>query len=328
MEKLKAVVLYPCDDAQRVMMEETAKDRCELLFVPPDMSCEERLPILEQADVIFGEPEISEILQCPKLRWVQMSWAGTDKYTRTEGFPRDRVQLTSAKGCYSVVIAEYILAVLLELCRNLKQYAENQGRQQWKKLGTTTLLYGKRALILGAGDIGTATAGRLRPFEVYVTGMRRTERNYPDCFDRMITLEELDQELPQEDIVIASLPGTAQTEGLLDGRRLRLMKEDALLVNVGRGSLIDTDALVKVLEEGHLGGVALDVVAPEPLPEDHPLWKFERVVITPHVAGQSFGLCKDTENRIIQLSCRNLERYLDGKKPENLVDFDTGYSSL
>ena len=105
------------------------------------------------------------------------------------------------------------------------------------------------------------------------------------------------------------------------------MKKEAFLVNVGRGTLIDTDALVDVLKEGHLGGVALDVTDPEPLPPDHPLWKMERVVITPHVAGQSFGFSKDTENRIIRICCQNLERYLEKKELVNQVNFETGYVS-
>ena len=105
------------------------------------------------------------------------------------------------------------------------------------------------------------------------------------------------------------------------------MKEKALLVNGGRGNVIDTEALVSVLKDGHLGGVALDVTDPEPLPEDHPLWNMDRVIITPHIAGQSFGYSKDTEDRIVHLWSQNLKRYLEGKELVNRVSFENGYAS-
>lgn len=324
MEKVKTVILLPCDPVQREMIEEAGAGCCEFIYVDSRMTREERRPVLQNAEIIFGEPGIREIQDCPGLKWIQMSWAGTDIYTSREGFPR-KVQLTNAKGSFQVVIGEYILAVLLELCRNLKGYAMNQSRCEWKKLGSETLLYGKRALILGAGDVGTGAAKRLKAFGVHVTGMRRTDRNYPDCYDAMITGEELDEELPKADIVIGCLPKTAGTERLLNEERLRLMKKDAFLINVGRGSLIDTDALVTVLKEGHLSGVALDVVAPEPLPAEHPLWKMDRVILTPHVAGQSFGFSKDTENKVVRIFCQNLERYINGKELMNRVSFEAGY---
>jgi phosphoglycerate dehydrogenase-like enzyme len=254
-----------------------------------------------------------------------MSWAGTDIYTTREGFP-ENVMLTNATGCFHVVISEFILAVLLDMCRNLKTYAAQQKECLWHPVRREQLLYGKRALILGAGDIGTETARKLKAFGVHVTGMRRTVRPYPDCYDGMITLDQLDEALPLADIVICCLPGTFDTKGLLDERRLRLIKKDAYLVNVGRGTLINTGALVRVLEDGHLAGVALDVVNPEPLPATHPLWKFDRVILTPHVAGQSFGFSKDTENRVIRVCCENLKRYLNGEELVNRVSFSEGYA--
>lgn len=326
MEKIKTVVLLPCDETQRGLLEDAGGERCEFVYVDRELTREERLPFLEDAEIIIGEPGIREIQKCPRLKWIQMSWAGTDIYTTRDGFPQ-KVMLTNAKGGFQVVIPEYIIAVLLGLCRNLKAYAVNQTECRWQQMGAETLLEGKRALILGAGDIGTGTARRLKAFGVHITGMRRTDRNYPDCYDEMITAEQLDAALPEADIVIGCLPGTKSTRGLLNDRRLRLMKKDAFLVNVGRGTLIDTDALVDVLNEGGLGGVALDVTDPEPLPADHPLWGIDRVIITPHVAGQSFGFSKDTENRIIRICCQNLKRYLDGKELLNRVNFETGYVS-
>lgn len=324
MNKKKAAVLFPCDGNQKEMLNKAAKDRCEFLYIETGMSREERLSFLQEAEIIFGEPGIRELKQCSRLRWLQMTWAGTDVYTMREGFP-ENIKLTNARGCFRTVIAEYIVGVLLAMCRNLKHYVSQQREERWYQIKQETLLYGRKALILGAGDIGTGTAKRLKAFGMHITGMRRTERNYPDCYDDMITKEELDAALVQADVVIGCLPFTEGTKGLLDERRLRLMKESAYLINVGRGNLIHTDALVKILQEGRLKGVALDVTDPEPLPAGHPLWKIDRVLLTPHIAGQSFGYSKETENKVIFVCCENLERYLEGRELMNVVNLEEGY---
>lgn len=326
MKKIKIAVLEPCGEKQREELAEAGGDRCEFQYIPAEKTREERLQMLQDAEIIFGEPGIREIRQCSQLRWVQMSWAGTDIYTTREGFP-EQVLLTNASGCFHVVIPEYVIGALLALCRNFKAYVCQQQAHHWEKIPSEMLLYGKQALILGAGDIGTGVAERLKAFGVKTVGMRRTERNYPDCYDRMITMQELEQELPEADLVIGCLPDTKETRGLLDEKRLRLMKATALLVNVGRGTLIDLDALMKVMKEGHLRGAALDVADPEPLPEDHPLWEMDRVLITPHIAGQSFGYSEDTVDRVIHLWCQNLKRYLDGKELVNVVSFEHGYAA-
>ena len=143
----------------------------------------------------------------------------------------------------------------------------------------------------------------------------------------MITEEGLESALAKADIVVGCLPATEKTRGLLNLERLHQMKKGAFLINVGRGNLIDTKALTAVLEEGWLGGAALDVTDPEPLPEEHPLWKMEQVILTPHIAGVSFGYSKDTENRILHICCQNLERYLTRKELLNRVNFSEGYVS-
>ncbi len=328
MEKIKAAVLLPLDRTQQELLEASGKGRCEFSYIEPKEGREKRLQRLCEVEIVFGEPTLAEIRQCPRLRWIQSSFAGMDRYTMAEDFPVEKVILTNARGCFGTVIAEYIVAVILSLCRNLKSYALCQQEARWQPLGTETLLAGKQILILGAGDIGTAAAKRLKAFGTHLTGMRRTERNHPDCYDAMITEEELDQALPKADIVVGCLPNTARTQRMLNKKRLYQMKKGAFLVNVGRGSLIDTEALVELLKEGWIGGAALDVTEQEPLPPDHPLWRMEQVILTPHIAGVSFGYSKDTENRIVQVFCQNLERYLGRKELRNRVDFSTGYVTV
>ena len=141
----------------------------------------------------------------------------------------------------------------------------------------------------------------------------------------MITLEELDDRLGEADIIVCALPHTPQTVKLLNEDRLRKMKKDAVLVNGGRGSLIDQEALCRVLDEGHLWGVGLEVTTPEPLPQDHPLWDQPRVIITPHAAGNSFEIGSALYRKIWACITANLEKYLNGEAPDNQVDFELGY---
>ena len=140
-------------------------------------------------------------------------------------------------------------------------------------------------------------------------------------------MENLEEFLPQADFVLAALPQTYETMGILNEDRLRKMKKDAVLVNAGRGSLIDQQALVKLLEEGWFWGVGLDVTTPEPLPQEHPLWNQSRVIITPHAAGNSYAPGSPLDRKIWAYAIENVGRFLDGQVPENQVDFQTGYRS-
>lgn len=286
-----------------------------------DYNCSEaeRTRLLSGAEVIIGFIPQSFFAETKRLKWLQMTAAGVDSVLG--GLP-EGVKLTNASGAFGVVIAEHVLGCLLALCRLIPGYSR---QKKWLSLGCERRVEGCRALILGAGDIGERTAERLRPFGVQTVGIRRTARLKPDSFDEMYTMDELDSQLAAADFVLCALPSTKQTEGLLNERRLRLMKKDAILINVGRGSLIDTKALERVMSEGHLFGAALDVTSPEPLNEDSPLWSMDNVIITPHVAGAGFGHLAGTEKKIADICCENLRRYIAGEELYNLVDPAIGY---
>jgi phosphoglycerate dehydrogenase-like enzyme len=155
--------------------------------------------------------------------------------------------------------------------------------------------------------------------------VRRSIREKEACYDEVHTLAELDNLLPQADFVLCALPHTPQTAGLLDGRRLNLMKDDAVLVNGGRGSLIDQESLCDLLDAGRFFGVGLEVTSPEPLPADHPLWDKPRCIITPHASGNTFAPESPLVRKIWAHMTRNLEAYLDGKPLRSQADFSTGY---
>ena len=268
---------------------------------------------VSEAEIIVGEPTMEELARAEGLRWVQMTWAGADRYAH---FPKN-VRLTTASGAFGETIAEHALGLLFALCRRLGAYSR---QNSWQDLGTEKQVSGGTALIFGCGDIGTAIAKRLKALEIHTIGVCRNARKPRRFFDALTTLNCAAAFLPEADFVLCALPYSAETAGYFDMERLALMKDDAVFINVGRGSLVDTEALNSLLTEGKFFGVGLDVIAPEPLPQDHPLWHVDRVLLTPHVAGVSFGHLPETEEKIRRIIEENLRRYGAGEPLLNQVD--------
>ena len=185
-------------------------------------------------------------------------------------------------------------------------------------------IQGSRLTLLGTGDIGTTFAQRAKALcPASVTGVNRSGRVPDPVYDRVMPMAELDRVLPETDILVMSLPSTPETVGVLSRERLALLPESAILVNVGRGSAIDQDALMDALNAGRLAGAALDVMTPEPLPADHPLWTTKNLLITPHVAGNmTLGY---TCNKTVSMFCDDLENYAEGRPLKHLVDLKRGY---
>ena len=320
-------VVHDCTDAQKARLREAAG---ELVCVFADECAPEaREAAFASAEAVLGEPAPESVAQAPNLRWIQMSWAGADRYTGADVPLPAGVRVTCASGAYGGAIAEFIFGVILALYRQLPQYARQQASCLWRPVGGSLGIEGKTVLIVGAGDIGTAFAKRLRPFcPSAVLGIRRTVREKPAEFDEMYGMDRLLPLLGRADITVCCLPNTPETRGLLDAGALRAMKPGSLLVNVGRGSLVDLDALASALASGHLAGAALDVTEPEPLPPEHPLWRMENVLITPHVAGVGFGGVPEIADKIVALCCDNLRRYRAGRPLRSQVDFALGYRRL
>ena len=283
---------------------------------------------LERAEVIIGLPTFEQLSAAKNLRWVQLSMAGADAYAKKkERFPKG-VTLTNLSGAFGPSISEYVLTMCLTLHKQMAIYRDRQREHRWVDEGRQETPTGKNLLILGAGDIGTCTAKRFRPFGCHIVGLCRTAREIPEFFDEIVTFEHLDKALAEADIVVGALPSTPETRKLLNSRRLALLKPSAVLINVGRGDLIDTDALTAALSEGKLYGAALDVTDPEPLPPEHPLWDLPNAVITPHITGGTFGHSTITENIFYDICQKNLERYKNKEPLLNAVDLETGYRIL
>ena len=316
MKKIQVLLKPQCNAEIQNQFATKFGDQCEFTF-----QGKETEDAIAAAEVVIGEPEEAEILKAENLRWIQLTWAGADKYTKMKAFPTG-VTLTNASGAFGKIISEYVIGNIIALYRELPNYWKNKQKHLWVQNRSSETIYGKNILILGTGDIGRNIAHRMKAFETHVTGIKRTavpeHLQQMKEFDEVYDLTALDQQLQKADIVIGCLPGTPETKGLLNYERLYSMKKDAILVNVGRGSLIPTEDLIRVLEEGHLKGAVLDVFETEPLPETSPLWNMENVLITPHIAGPSFGGNAEVQDMIWNICMENMERYLNGKKLKNI----------
>lgn len=274
------------------------------------------------ANVILGNVELSLLEHAENLKWLQTNSAGVGEYTVPGALP-EGVLLTNATGAYGPAISEHMLACLLAMMKKLPLYRDAQQRGEWASKGAVRSISGAAVLVLGMGDIGGQFGKRCKALGARVTGVRRSDLSVPDYAEAVYPLHKLDDLLPDADVVAVTLPGTPQTKGLLDARRIASMKAGGYLLNVGRGSIVDTEALCEALESGRLAGAALDVTDPEPLPPEHRLWKLPNALITPHISG--FYHLRETYLRILGICEENLRRFLAGEALENQVDFQTGY---
>lgn len=277
---------------------------------------------LADCEVLFGHWR-SLLKEAPMLKWYCCSYAGVDPYQPPFRFP-EGVLLTNSSGAYGVTISEHIMMVTLMLQRRMLDYAQIVRDRGWTNNLPVRSIQGSRLTLLGTGDIGTTFAQRAKALcPASVTGVNRSGRVPDPVYDRVMPMAELDRVLPETDILVMSLPSTPETVGILSRERLALLPESAILVNVGRGSAIDQDALMDALNAGRLAGAALDVMTPEPLPADHPLWTTKNLLITPHVAGNmTLGY---TCNKTVSMFCDDLENYAEGRPLKHLVDLKRGY---
>ena len=320
----KVLVSFTCDEATRRRLEEAMGKTCEFLFRDHSWSQEDYIDALRSAHIIIGEPRNEDFAYCEKLELMHSPSSGVNYYVQGGCFPKEAI-LCSMSGGYGNVLAEHLLGMVLSLCRRLPEYRDQQHQHKWELRKYDKQLEGSTLLILGAGDIGTTVARWMRPMVGEIIGVRRVARDHPDCYDRMVTPDGLDECLGEADIIVCALPHTPETAGLLNERRLRMMKKDSVLVNGGRGSLIDQEALCRLLEEGHFWGVGLEVTSPEPLPAEHQLWDQPRLIITPHAAGNSFAPDSPLVRKIWDFIIGNVSGYLRGEKLRNKIDFSTGY---
>lgn len=277
---------------------------------------------IREADIILGNLPVGRLSQAAHLKWLQLNSSGADAYA-ADGVLAPETALTNATGAYGLAISEHLLATTFFLKKKLGKYYRNQKEREWKDEGQVTAIAGSRTLVLGLGSIGGDYARKMALLGSRVIGIRRTKAACPDYLEEIGTFEDIDRFLPEADIVAMALPNTPQTYHIMNEERLSGMKRGSILLNVGRGTAIDQEALVKALKNGPLAGASIDVTDPEPLPADHPLWRCENLLLTPHIAGDYH--LQETLDQIVELFIDNLGRYARGKELRNPVDKKTGY---
>jgi phosphoglycerate dehydrogenase-like enzyme len=262
-------------------------------------------PDLERVEFVVAGWPASKLREVPNLKVVQTRSAGVDWILE---YVRDGVTLCSAKGARDPAMAEWVLWAILADYKAAGVAAAQQAAREWEHLDLRDL-EGARVLILGHGSIGVAVEERLAPFDVAeVVRVARRAR------DGVHAVSELEGLLPGVDVVVNLLPATPATDGLIDAKMFAAMRDGALFVNGGRGRTVDTDALLATLEAGHIRAV-LDVMEPEPLPADHPLWGAPNCILTPHSAGDTPG----AERASWVMAGEQLRRYAAGEELVNVV---------
>jgi len=281
--------------------------------------------MLKECEIVFGPMNAKLVAASTKLKWLHVQWAGVEHVLNTEyGFP-EHVILTNSSGSYGVTISEYLLTISLMLMRKMNEYVLQQQKCLWRRLGSEKSIYGSTICVLGLGNIGENYAQRCKALGAsLVKAVVRTKRlSKPNFVDELFTVEKLKEAVFDADIVAVCMPGTTETTGLINKGIFHSMKKGVILLNIGRGRIIDRNALIEALESGHIGAAGLDVTDPEPLPENSPLWKMSNVVITPHVSGNN--TLEITNDLGVDKFVKYLENYITGKPFERVVDKVLGY---
>ena len=254
----------------------------------------------------------------PSLRWVQLCSTGFNDNITPQVLD-GTVTLTNAAGLHTIPIAESVLAAMLNHCKRLAQRRVDQKAHRWGRLDNDELS-GRTVLIIGLGEIGKRVARLCKAFDMTVIGTRRTAEPVAGV-DEVFPVDALIERLAEADYVVAAVPHTPETEGMLGAEAFRAMKPSTYFINVGRGQVVDEPVMIEALREGRLAGAYLDALAEEPLAEDHVLWDMENVFIVPHDSHSSPFI----GDRMVDIFCDNLRRYVARTPLENVCDPERGY---
>jgi phosphoglycerate dehydrogenase-like enzyme len=278
--------------------------------------------LLADAEVIFAFRLPRDVLaRAPKLKWIQVMSAGVDRFLAGE-LRQSSVMLTNVSGIHATPIAEFVISFMLMFVKQAPLYFDLKQKKRWQRV-TPAVLRSKTVGIVGLGSIGREVARLSKAFGMRVIATRRSAKSGMRArnVDLMLPREQLPQLLSDSDFVAITLPLTPETEKLIGEAELRAMKPTAYLINIGRGRIIDEEALIRALSEGWIAGAGLDVFATEPLPTESKLWELPNVILSHHVSG---GM-EDYNVEATELFCENLKRYLEGKRLLTLVGKKRGY---
>jgi D-2-hydroxyacid dehydrogenase (NADP+) len=274
---------------------------------------EEIRDLIENMDILLVTKISDELIKkASRLKWIQSRISGVDHILNLPSLKKE-VLITSARGIHGPQMSEMAMLFMLALSRNFPQIIRNQEKRLWERW-SPTLLYQKKVGILGVGACGKEIALKCKAFGMTVYGIARTKRKV-DGVDYFFTSEELLQVIQEVDYFIIAAPSTPQTKKMIGAKAFSYMKPTAFLINIGRGDIIDEEALIDALKAEKIAGAALDAFCIEPLPKDHPLWSMKNVIITPHVGGFSDIYVE----QVLSIFEENLRRFLRGER-RNLIN--------
>ena len=311
----------------RIMMKSGLSEafKKKLMEFSSEIHLVENEQATQEINAWFGPINREAFKRASNLRWVQSSSAGVEHYLFPE-MVQSEVLLTNAKGCYGPAISEHTFGLLFTLSRKIGSQTRNMAQGNWRGENNMVEMKGKTIGIVGLGGIGSQIARRARAMDMQVIAVDivpKYKEQIGDICDevRLVQDNGLDWLLPNSDVVVSAAPHTNHSEGMFDSKQFEMMKEGAFFINVSRGKLVKTPALVDALKSGHLGGAGLDVTDPEPLPAGHELWTFPNVIITSHIAARS----QYSGDRMQEVFTENVYRYIHGFPMLNQVDKELGF---
>lgn len=326
------LVIYPAIDERRLARLQAVSPSLQIINCA---SSDQARAAIVTADGFFGKLTPDLLAAAKQLQWVQSPTASLEHYLFPELIEHP-CQLSNMRGLFSDVIADHVLGLVLCFARNLHRYIRRQQTGCWAPVGdasaltdfvsapgtTTPVDRAHQHLsdltlgVVGVGAIGAEIARRAKAFRMTVLGVDPVATSVPDVIPQVWGLERLPDLLAVSDYVVIAAPHTPETVKLFNRDRLRQMKTSAVLINIGRGVIVDLRDLTAALNAGEIRGAALDVCEVEPLPSDHPLWRMENVIITPHVAAASPRIAE----RHLETLVENVRRFVNGEPPATLVD--------
>ena len=319
---MKIIVISSALKKEHVdMIRQTAgKVNAETCFV----TNEDEIPeSFSDAEIVYGFG-MKTAAKNKNLKWLCVPSAGVDFLLKPGMFANEDCIITNSAGAYGVTIAEHMIMVSLMMMRRMDVYYKSSLECEWAQKLPQRSLKDCFITVLGTGDIGSNFAKRAKAFEPEcIVGVCRSGQCGEKAFDRIIKTDELDAILPKTELLVMCMPDTSETKNILSKERIGLLPDRAYVVNVGRGSAIDEDALADSLDAGKLAGAALDVFQTEPLPKESRLWNTKNLMITPHAAGNL--TLTHTLDRNVEMFCEDLIAYAAGRPMKHLIDKKLGY---
>lgn len=316
---MKLVIAAPEGEAFFDLIDSLPGVQAVRALTPDDAARE-----IVDADAMYGWPTAAMLATAPKLKWVQTPSAGVDFLMRVPELVEADIVVTNTRGAHAPSIAEHVFGLLLSMTRAIPISLRWQKERYWGRKEAYRIpreIMGATMGIVGYGQIGRVVAKRAAGFDMRVLAVDV----YPGPADGFVEsvwpVDRLNEMLAQSDVVTLAAPYTKETRHMIGAEAFAAMKDDAYLIAVSRGGIVDEDALVTTLKSGKLAGVGLDVSETEPLPAESELWDFDNVVITPHLAGSSW----QKERRCVEILVENLGRFQRGEELRNVVDKQAGF---